>query len=221
MRGDDKFDQRHPRTSKLWMPIMANSLYLQLEGWLRWRPRREENEGFANCDEKFHPGHRCKTQRLFLIEGSWPEESETKWEQLGKRMIRKWNKKRCLRSPYMPPLELPHHRRREFKENLVPDSSSFWLTLGVLTILLTPQSLKEMGLRCFLAIIFRWWLRREIKYLVKESVKEFLSPSKDSLSKLIFTFCHLEAVTWCQVPTGYVHWAQSFGTSHSCGCVFQ
>lgn len=26
-----------------------------------------------NCDEKFTPGHKCRTQTLYLIEGQWPK----------------------------------------------------------------------------------------------------------------------------------------------------
>ncbi|KAF8377757.1 hypothetical protein HHK36_031142 [Tetracentron sinense] len=29
-----------------------------------------------NCDEKFHPGHKCKEQKLFLIDGPWLDEKD-------------------------------------------------------------------------------------------------------------------------------------------------
>ncbi|KAL4204514.1 hypothetical protein AMTRI_Chr01g132400 [Amborella trichopoda] len=35
---------------------------------------RRAKELCFNCNEKFGPGHRCK--KLFLIEGSWPDEEE-------------------------------------------------------------------------------------------------------------------------------------------------
>lgn len=31
---------------------------------------------YSNCEEKFHPGHRWKEDKFFLIEGAWPGEEE-------------------------------------------------------------------------------------------------------------------------------------------------
>lgn len=38
------------------------------------KERRERGLCY-NCDEKFSPGHRCKVQKLYLMEGNWPVES--------------------------------------------------------------------------------------------------------------------------------------------------
>lgn len=48
--------------------------------WEKMQTRREQGLCF-NCDEKFTPGHRCKSKQAYLIE---PVESEGEETELGR-----------------------------------------------------------------------------------------------------------------------------------------
>jgi hypothetical protein len=135
------------------------------------KERREKGLCY-NCDEKFRPGHKCKSLTLFLIDGN----------DLLIAML--FHIQRYL---FMP---LQVLRTPRLCVSLVIITISLFTYSWTLALLITSWILQLHQSSIFLYLVrpllMSWWLM-EIAYIVRDNVKIYLLTSKEFQLPQIFT----------------------------------